>query len=167
MKIIFFLLIACLPTGLIHAGQKSTIGETARINIAGVPFSYLARIDTGAKTTSIHATNIEIINESAAYSENIGKTITFQTINRDGKSQPLKAIITRVSNIKNSQRTEQRYVIALSLSWENITKVVEVNLRDRSRMNYKLLIGRNFLSKDFLVDVDMRADQLKQFHPKN
>lgn len=167
MKTIFFLLITCLSTGQIHAGQKSTIGETAWIDIAGVPFSYLARIDTGAKTTSIHATDIEIINESKAYSDNIGKTVTFQTINRDGKSQPLTAIITRVSNIKNGQRTEQRYVISLSLSWADVTKVIEVNLRNRSRMNYKLLIGRNFLSKDFLVDVDMRADQSKQIHPEN
>jgi len=167
MKTILFLLITCLPAGLLHAGQKSTIGETAWINIAGIPFSYLARIDTGAKTTSIHATNIEVINESAAYSGNIGKTITFQTMNREGKSQTLTAIITRVSNIKSGQGTEQRYVISLPLSWKNVTKVIEVNLRNRSQMNHKLLIGRNFLSKDFLVDVDMRADQLKQFHPEN
>jgi hypothetical protein len=26
-------------------------------------------------------------------------------------------------------------------------------------MSYKLLIGRNWLSKDFLVDVDLKADE--------
>ncbi len=167
MKIILFLLIACLSAGLTHAEQRSTIGETAWIRIGGIPLSYLARIDTGAKTSSIHATNIEIINGSAVYSENIGKSITFQTINRDGIYQPLTAVITRISSVRNGQRTEQRYVIRLSLSWKNMKKTVEVNLRNRSMMNYKLLIGRNFLSKDFLVDVDMRADPSKQFHPKN
>ncbi len=161
MKILFFFLITCLPAGLIYAEQKSSIGETAWINITGIPFSYLARIDTGAKTTSMHATHIMITNESIVYTENIGKRITFQATNRDGKSQPLTTVITRVSTIKNGKGIEQRYVVQLSLSWKNVKKTVEVNLRDRSRMNYKLLIGRNFLSKDFLVDVDMRAKQSK------
>jgi len=164
---LFFSLITCFPLELLHAEQKAIIGETAWINIAGIPFSYLARIDTGAKTTSIHATNIKITNKSKIPAENIGKTITFQAANRTGESQPLTAIINRVSNIKNGTGTEQRYVIQLALSWENITKTVEVNLRDRSRMNYKLLIGRNFLSQDFVVDVDRKAIQSKQFHTKD
>jgi hypothetical protein len=164
---LFFFFTTCLPPCLLHAGQKTTIGETAWINIAEIPFSYLARIDTGAKTTSIHATNIKITNKSKLPAKNIGKEITFQTINRNGKSQLLTAIITRVSNIKNGKGTEQRYVIQLALSLKNVKKTVEVNLRDRSRMNYKLLIGRNFLSQDFLVDVDRKAIQSKQFHPKD
>jgi hypothetical protein len=52
---------------------------------------------------------------------------------------------------------EKRYIIELVVSWKNVNKTVEVNLRDRSRMNYKLLIGRNWLSGDFLVDVDLKA----------
>ncbi len=167
MKTIFFLLMACLQAGSLHAEQKSTIGETAWINVKEIPFSYLARIDTGSKSSSIHATNTAIADASRIYSENIGKNITFQTTNRDGKSQWLTAIITRVSNIRNSQKTEQRYVIQLSLSWEDVTKTVEVNLRNRSSMNYKLLIGRNFLSNDFLVDVDMKAKPSKQLHSKD
>ena len=146
----------------VHAGQKSTIGETAWINIEGIPFSYLARIDTGAKTTSIHATNIEIQDNNTTHSKNIGKSISFQTINRAGKSQSITAIIVRISSIKNSQGTEQRYVVKLPLSWRNVKKNVEVNLRNRSKMNYKLLVGRNFLSEDFLVDVDKRAPQSKE-----
>ena len=39
---------------------------------------------------------------------------------------------------------------------------MEVNLRDRSAMTYKLLIGRNWLSEDYLVDVDINRPIGKQ-----
>lgn len=45
-------------------------------------------------------------------------------------------------------------MVRLPLRWHGITKNEEVNLRDRSAMRYKLLIGRNWLAKDFLVDVE-------------
>ena len=71
----------------------------------------------------------------------------------------MTAVIVKVSTVKNSQGTEQRYVIELPLSWKHVKKNVQVNLRDRSKMTYKLLIGRNFLSHDFLVDVDKKAPE--------
>ncbi len=138
--------------------KKSLIGETAWIQIDGIPFPYLARIDTGARTTSMHAVNIRISDESSVPRENIGKRISFQTMNRKGKAHTITAAIVNVSTITNSQGTEQRYEIELPLSWKKVKKTIQVNLRDRSRMTYKLLIGRNWLSGDFLVDVDMKAD---------
>ncbi len=139
------------------AGEKTIIGDTAWIQIAQLPFAFLARIDTGARTTSIHAVDIRISNASSVAQENIGKTISFKTANRDGKSQTLTAKIVQVSTIRNSQGTEQRYVIELPLSYKHKQKKVRVNLKDRSGMKYKLLIGRNWLSGDFLVDVDLGA----------
>ena len=150
---LFFFFFAAAAT----AGEKSVIGETAWIQVAQLPFSLLARIDTGARTTSIHAVDIRISGESSVVQENIGKTISFITANREGKSHPLTATIIQVSTIRNSQGTEQRYVIELPLSYKHKHKKVRVNLKDRSGMKYKLLIGRNWLSGDFLVDVDLEA----------
>ena len=157
MKITLLIFISCLLGTHVCAGQKATIGETAWIGVGGVPFSYLARIDTGARVTSMHALDVKIANKHSVPQKNIGKSITFQTMNRDGTAHQVTGIITKVSTVKNSQGTEQRYVIELPLSWKDVNKKVEVNLRDRSKMTYKLLIGRNWLSKDFLVDVDMKA----------
>ncbi len=152
----------CLAGVNCLAEQKSLIGETAWIEVGDIPFAYLARIDTGARITSIHAVDVTITDRSAVPDENVGKMISFQTINRDGKVQQLTAVIVRVSTVKNSQGTEQRYVIELPLAWKHVKKKVEVNLRDRSRMTYKLLIGRNWLSEDFLVDVDMKAAEKRE-----
>lgn len=139
--------------------EQKIIGETAWIKAGGVPFPYRARIDTGARVTSIHATKVSITDNSKEPEKNIGRKITFTTANRDGKSQQLTRRIKRISTVRNSQGTERRYIIELTLSWKNVTKTVEVNLRDRSRMTYKLLIGRNWLSGDFLVDVDRKAGE--------
>ena len=155
----FFL---CLP-GLLQAkektGQKTIIGATAFMEVGGVPFPMLARIDTGAHNTSIHALNVHVVNESDEPDENIGKTVTFTTTDRKGKSVNMAALIVRVSRVTNSQGTEKRYVVELPVSWHHISKKVQVNLRDRSKMKYKLLIGRNWLSGDFLVDVDLNAEK--------
>jgi len=153
--ILFF----CMTGATVFSSEKSLIGETAWIGVGGVPFTYLARIDTGARVTSIHAVDIEVTDGAQIVDENVGKTISFKTLNRDGKSEMVTAIITKVSTVKNSQGIEKRYVIELPLSWKHIEKKVEVNLRDRSKMTYKLLIGRNWLSQDFLVDVDKKADE--------
>ena len=151
--------IFCLFAAAATAGEKTIIGETAWIMVAQLPFPLLARIDTGARTTSIHAVDIGIIGASSVVQKNIGKTISFTTENREGKSQTLTARIIQVSTIRNSQGTEQRYVIELPLSYKHKRKKVRVNLRDRSGMKYKLLIGRNWLSGDFLVDVDLGAEK--------
>ena len=154
---LFTFLLCLFHSAMAYGDNKSVIGETAWIKIGDVPFPLLSRIDTGARITSIHATDISIEKGSATPKDNIGKQITFTTINRDGTTHTLTTPIVKVSTVKNSQGTEQRYVVELLLSWQTIEKKIEVNLRDRSHMSYKLLIGRNFLSTDFLVDVDREA----------
>lgn len=158
------LVIVCLfsfsfPGACVSGADKTVIGETAWVKVEGVPFSYLARIDTGARTTSIHAIDVKILNGSSNPDENVGKIISFQTLSRDGESIVLTLPISEVSTVTNSQGIEQRYVVRLAIAKGNLEKNVKVNLRDRSKMNYKLLIGRNWLSKDFLVDVDLKADE--------
>ena len=152
-------LFCLIGTQALAEQNKSLIGETAWVEVGTIPFAYLARIDTGAQSTSIHAVNLEVTGGSAVPDENVGKTVSFQTVNRDGITEQLAAVIVRVSTVKNSQGTEQRYVVELPLSWKHVKKNVQVNLRDRSKMTYKLLIGRNFLTHDFLVDVDKKAPE--------
>ncbi len=153
---LLLLFYAFLPVHAV-AAPKEIIGETAWVSVSGVPFEYLSRIDTGARITSVHAVDMHVKNGASKASDNIGREITFTSVNRAGKSQQISAPIIKVSTVKNSQGVEERYVIELTLSWKGVSKNVEVNLRDRSAMQYKMLIGRNWLSSDFLVDVDLKA----------
>jgi hypothetical protein len=146
------------------AGSKHIIGATATITevSTGIPFS--ARIDTGAKTCSLHVENIHIEDESPRRLDNIGKPIRFDLIGEDGKSQRVESTIAAAVRVRSSVfkngEFDRRYKVRLTLQWKDFSKEVLVTLNDRTDMDYPLLIGRNFLRGDFLVDVEKnRGDE--------
>ena len=164
-------LLSCLPFFLVllfisscsknELSQKRIIGETAVINIEDENFSCLSRVDTGATSTSVHATNIIIEDGVEKHEDNIGKKITFDIINDMDIKKTITTTIEDVDLIKNSQGKEKRYSVRLKIGWHGFYKEISVNLRDRSKMEYKILIGRRFLSNDFLVDVTQSEDKRK------
>jgi len=106
-----------------------------------------AKLDTGAKTSSLHAPDPEYITRYGS------QWVRMDVTNRDGKSVMVEAPVVRNVKIKRHFGGRQtRPVILLDLCIDNIRKTEEVNLVDRAGMNYQLLIGRNFLKGDFLVD---------------
>ena len=115
--------------------------------------SFVARIDTWAQTTSIHAENIEIENAEKKQKDNIWKNISFSVINNNWEKEIFTKKIEDVRNVKTSEGNELRYYIMMDITAWNKTKSVLVNLNDREEMNYKLLLGRNFLEKDFLIQI--------------
>ena len=149
------LVIALCVIFLISGCSKKIIGETAAISVTDADLLFLARIDTGARVTSIHALDMQVENGSTNKQQNIGKTVTFYTENEQGIRKKISTPIIDVAKVRNAQGVEYRYVVSLNLNWHGVDKAGEVNLRDRSVMTYKLLIGRNWLQNDFLVDVDI------------
>lgn len=144
-----------------ESSAKKVIGETANILVNEADLYYLSRIDTGARITSIHALDLQVENNSADKENNIGKDITFTTINQNNQKTKITTKIVDVAKVRNAQGVEYRYVVELVLTWQGIEKKGLVNLRDRSAMSYKLLIGRNWLSQDFVVDVDLSEGIIK------
>jgi hypothetical protein len=140
--------------------DKHIIGATATVREAstGIPFS--ARIDTGAKTCSIHVEKMEIEDASPRRLQNIGKTIRFLIKGDNGKSAWLESEIAAAVRVKSSTlkigEFDSRYKVRLTLRWKDVEKEVLVTLNDRTDMVYPLLIGRNFLRGDFLVDVALK-----------
>ena len=146
--------------------EKCIIGSTATLLEKQSGLKFKARIDTGAKSCSLHVEKIEIQDESTKediaerMTENIGKVITFVVKNGDGKTHILKRKIASYVIIKTSDKAEgkRRYKVPLTFLWKNMEKEVLVTLNNRKHMEYPLLIGRNFLRGDFLVDVEMNSD---------
>ena len=142
----------------VASSPQKVIGATATIHVEEAGFDYLARIDTGARTTSIHALNLQIEKASNEKADNVGKSLTFDLFNKQGQAQTLTVEIADVVKVRNAQGVEYRYQVPLTLLWEGEKRKVLVNLRDRSAMTYALLIGRDFLSGT-LVDVDRDAGE--------
>jgi hypothetical protein len=138
--------------------KKRIIGSTAVLTElnSGLPFA--ARIDTGAESCSLHVEKIEVKDESTTLVENIGKSIRFLIKNEKGESKWVESKISRVVRVRSAAQKEgefdRRYKVQLALKWEDFRKEVLVTLNDRTEMTYPLLIGRNFLRGDFLVDVE-------------
>jgi hypothetical protein len=130
-------------------GPVTTVTEVS----TGLPFR--ARVDTGATTCSIHYEAIEIEDAAESPEENVGKPVRILVRNPDGKSRWIDTKIADHVVVRTSTDDDERYKVQLKLRWENVEKKVLVTLSDREKMKYPVLLGRNFLRGDFLVDVNL------------
>jgi hypothetical protein len=137
------------------------IGATALVTemSTGVPLP--ARVDTGATCCSIHCGALEIKDADPDPKVNIGKPVRFLIEPRDGKSKGewIEAKIVDHVTIRTSESEDERYKVRLKLRVDDIEKKVLVTLNDRENMKYPLLLGRNFLRDDFLVNVSMKGEK--------
>lgn len=113
-------------------------------------FVLRAKLDTGARTNSIHATNVETL-------ELDGERWVKFTISdpREEKGMRLrhKAPIARVALIKNDTGgLDERFVVSLPVHVAGEMVECEFTLNDRHNMNYAVLIGRNLLQQIGAVD---------------
>jgi hypothetical protein len=136
---------------------KHIIGATATLTEVSSGISFPARIDTGARSCSLHVEKIEIEEKDKKRVRNIGKKIRFLVKDNNGGTHWLEGEIASAIRVKSSSlkagEYDHRYKVRLTLEWEGFSKKVLVSLNDRTDMEYPLLVGRNFLRGDFLVDV--------------
>jgi len=148
------------PKKEIDSLKKRVIGATATVMEKQSELLFRARVDTGAKSCSLHVEKVVIEDESETMADNIGKVIRFQVKNRDDETHWLEGKINGYVLIKtsNSEIRERRYKVPITLRWKDVEKTVLVTLNDRSHMEYPLLLGRNFLLGEFIVDVELNNE---------
>ena len=128
--------------------DKVLIGRVEWVSLPDIKIKLKARIDTGAKTTSMHAINIEEVEQRGEL------FVKFQTVDADGKIVELVRKVGTTQKVSNTAGfVSRRYVIKEKMKMGNIEREVFINLNDRSKMEYKFLIGRNVLLGRFIVDV--------------
>jgi len=149
------------PPRVERAGSKSSapekliVGEVEYVAIPELDTVFQARIDTGAKASSIHAVDIETF-------ERDGKSWVRFTIKNPCKNQefPREMEVSRTARIKQQgEDSERRHSVTLVVTMGDITREVDVNLADRSNFDYALLIGRDFLKGTAVVDVAQQYTQ--------
>jgi hypothetical protein len=137
------------------APHKTVLGATVDVIELDSGFTMKARVDTGASVSSLHCKNIVINEEANEPEQNSGKNARFQLEGKDGETHWIESTILGYAGIRNASGTAGRYRVRLRLSCRDIEKDVIVSLNDRSEMKYPLLLGRNFLEDDFVVDVSL------------
>lgn len=113
-----------------------------------------ARIDTGARTTSVWATNIR---ERAGHLEYtlFGPGCKFYT----GEVQVAKQF-KKLAVASSIGDVEIRYYIPITLQLKGRKVLTNCTLSDRSKQAYPILIGRNTLRGKFIVDVQHGSKSL-------
>jgi hypothetical protein len=109
-----------------------------------------AKMDTGAKTSALHADHIRIHTLENGHHE-VSFTI-FPFSKNEKKSVRVTCPLKESRVIKSSTGTETlRPVISTTLKIGSLVKKIEITLINRAQMEYRMLLGRSAL-KDFFVD---------------
>jgi hypothetical protein len=141
----FFLLSAsALPSS---AEEQIIAGwlEKAKIYPGGLLIH--AKLDTGAKTTSLSIRKLQKFEKDGEL------WVRFQVVSRKERARTFERKVMRKVKIKrHSLQPLERYVVKLGVCVGNYFKEAEVNLADRSNFNYEMLIGRTFLAPHTIVD---------------
>lgn len=130
--------------------QTQTVGWVEKAKIPGVEKEVKAKLDTGAKTTSINA---EILEKPDKDSES-GGMVKFRFLDGEGNKEVFERPIVRWVQIKSREGADiRRPVVRMKLCVAGRWIEEEVNLADRDDFNYPILIGRNMLKQGkFTVD---------------
>lgn len=133
--------------------EKVTIGWREWVRLPALGQAMIkAKIDTGARTSALHAYYVEPF-------EIDGRTwVRFGLHPRQKDTQvqiECEAPVVDQRRVTDSGgHAEMRYVIATTLMLGNTAYEAEVTLTDRENMLFRMLLGRGALKPRFVVDSD-------------
>lgn len=131
--------------------EKQILGRVDKIDFPKLNlYNIDAKIDTGAYTSAIHCSEIIVEGEklkctfySKGHPNFSGKQIIFDSYSK--------------TDVKSSNGfKENRFKIKSEVLFFGKTYKINLTLSTRDDMKFPVLIGRQFLSKKFLVDVDQQ-----------
>jgi len=128
--------------------DKLVVGELERVMIEPPGGLIVARVDTGADSSSLHAEEI------VEFERDGRRWVRFNVKMEDGVKtieRPIKRVV-RVLQQADPEGS-RRPVVQLRLRLGNVRETVDFTLADRSHLNNEVLLGRNFLTDVALVDV--------------
>jgi len=161
MRSLITVLLACfyLYAGIVFADDKAkpqqkliTAGWLESVVLQPWGVRMRAKLDTGAKTSSLHAINIE------QFERNGNKWVRFNTNahNDDSNLLTIEARMVREVKIKDhALKAAIRPVIEVRFCLKNRLFTSEFGLIDRGPFNYPVLLGRTMLQQGIIIDPAM------------
>lgn len=130
--------------------DKLIVGEVEAIYLVEQDLVYTARIDSGATTSSLHATNIQRFERDGQPWVRFDVSIPGQD-----EARTLEHEISRRARIiqSNTEDPERRIVVELPFMIGDHRDTAEFTLSDRGHLTYPVLVGRNILRDVMLIDV--------------
>ncbi|VVS94213.1 prokaryotic membrane lipoprotein lipid attachment site profile [Desulfoluna spongiiphila] len=128
------------------------VGEVEPVTLVPSGVTMPARIDTGATTSSIDATEIEPFERDGE------KWVRFVVADRrSGEKVSMQCpLLRRVNIISHAGESLKRPVVVIKTMMGGVAFDHEFSLTNRSDFSYQVLIGRNYLQGEFVVDVNRK-----------
>jgi len=135
-------LVILVPALATAGGEKVTVGGTEVVTLLPWGVKVPARIDTGAARTSLEARDLKVENKLARFKlrGELG-----------GLELTLPVIAWRA--YKNPGARDRRPVVEIEFCFGAKRIRTEANLRERSHLEFPMLVGRDVLEGSFVVDV--------------
>jgi hypothetical protein len=144
------------------ARTRPVIGWRERVDLPQLKvFGLKAKVDTGAKTSSLHVSNIRSSGVSDE-PQSLQLEITYTA--DDGAERRVRCRAHSIGRrrVKSSTgHVEDRHVIETLLRIGDTEYPIDITLSDRSDMSFPMLLGRAALRKRFLVDCGRSFQQSK------
>jgi hypothetical protein len=127
---------------MIGAEEKVIIGAVEDVILLPWGVKLPARVDTGAAKSSLDAQELKVQNDM----------VEFKLPQKYGGLK-LRLPIIEWKHIRSPEARERRPIVELEICLGSKRIRTKVNLTDRSMVKYPLILGRNFLKDNFIVDV--------------
>ena len=138
-----------------------TLGYVEWVVMQDTSLRLKARLDTGAKTSSLHAVNVEPFEKDGA------EWVSFQIPLGDHEDQPTEGELDHEDVILEFERpvertvlikrkgapSQKRYVVMMDFCIAGTNHTTQFSLTDRGKFSYPALLGRRFMRDDnILID---------------
>ncbi|QUM84164.1 ATP-dependent zinc protease [Moritella sp. 36] len=148
-----------VPLAKNNTAGKVILGQEEWVWFDELQTNFKSRIDTGATTSSLNATEI------VKFERDGQDWVKFNLSHKDDKAVfPMEVPVVRTIKIRQTNAVEalRRYVVSLPIELGDIKTETEFTLADRSRMIFPILLGRTFLKDIAIVDVAQEYTQPKK-----
>lgn len=133
---------------VVVSGDKMVVGELERVWIDPPGAILVARVDTGAHSSSVHAENL------VEFERDGDDWVRFDLILNDEVTTLERQVVRYVRVYQQADREgTRRPVVSIRLRLGDVQNTFDFTLADRSHLEYQMLLGRNFLADMALVDV--------------
>lgn len=132
---------------VVEQAHLPIIGEVEPIYFLPMKSPFLARIDTGATTSSLDCSDVN-------YFERDGeKWVAFKLKNRkSGEEHIFEKKVERTFKVKRIGEDENRKAVKMNVKMGKEVFSAVFSIADRSNFDYESLVGRNILTGRFIVD---------------
>lgn len=152
-----------------QANGKAILGQEEWVWLDAVKSHFKARIDTGAATSSLNAIDVQTFERDGKewVRFNLDHATTFDTAadkaQHQNRIETIEARVVRWVKIRQSTTEEpvRRPVIELWITLGSLHEKAQFTLADRSKMDFPVLLGREFFKDIALVDVGKKLVQGK------